>query len=280
MQIVLIALLIIMISLSFVYFYTRIGKKSFLFTTAYFPIKNARNNKKYIYFDKTLIVNCNYDVFGNSEFTNLARDIRRSMKYNTFTNFMKFDDLVALAETCFECENIIDKIREYSINKFKYRGSDIHCVSPELLLIWMCKLLLVKQTMIRRPHYKVYGWIDAGYTTYANGTSVIPSKPFPTNDIRSMDMNLLYVNRLVGCCHPGYHEEITSTTACPCGGYIYASRKIMNAFIEGYIYIVKERLKNNMSVCTEQDLFEIVIRRYQIPVYNFDTGTYALAFIN
>ena len=53
----------------------------------------------------------------------------------------------------------------------------------------------------------------------------------------------------------------------------------MNKFIDSYIEIVKTHLKNNMSLCVDQDLFEIVIQKYNIPIYDFNTNTYELMFI-
>ena len=132
----------------------------------------------------------------------------------------------------FECKYIIDKIQAYSIDNFKDRNIETHCVSPELLLIWLCKNPLVTQTTTTRPNYKVYGWIDAGYTTYAKNKHVIPAKPFPTNNIGSVNMSVLYVNKQIRACHPYYHEETTNTTACPIGGWFCASKNIMNAFIK------------------------------------------------
>jgi hypothetical protein len=53
----------------------------------------------------------------------------------------------------------------------------------------------------------------------------------------------------------------------------------MNKFIDSYIEIVKKHLKNNISLCTEQDLFEIVIQKYNILIYDFNKNTYELIFI-
>ena len=80
------------------------------------PRKHKHHNQ---YFYKTLIVNCNYNIYGNSKFTDLAYDIRKQIKYNTFTDVFNFDDLVAFAEMHLECKYIIDKIQTDSIDHLR-----------------------------------------------------------------------------------------------------------------------------------------------------------------
>ena len=99
------------------------------------------------------------------------------------------------------------------------------------------------------------------------------------NNYYDIDLNKLYVNRVKSACHPFYFEDNYNLEKCPIGGCFYGSKKIMNKFIDSYIEIVKTHLKNNMSLCVDQDLFEIVIQKYNIPIYDFNTNTYELMFI-
>jgi hypothetical protein len=106
-----------------------------------------------------------------------------------------------------------------------------------------------------------------------------PDKPFPTNNINKIDLNKLYVNRIKSDCKPFYFEDNYNLKKCSIELCFYGSKKIMNKFIDSYIEIVKTHLKNNMSLCADQDLFKIVIQKYNIPIYDFNIDVYDLMFI-
>jgi len=253
---------------------------NFLFTSSYIKIPNPRKNAKYDnFFKNTLVVKANYNIYGSKEFINEAYNIRKDNGYLTYTNELSFENLKELSYKYFNEYDILSKLQKDSIDKYKNLNSNLHCVSNNLLFIWITKLLLVKLTIIKYPNFKIYGWIDAGYTSYRKGNKKIPNKPFPTNNINNIDLNKLYVNRYDHACHPFYYKDNYNLKQCPIGGFFYGSKKVMNKFIDSYIEIVKKHLKNNISLCTEQDLFEIVIQKYNIPIYDFNKDTYELIFI-
>ena len=244
-----------------------------LAVTGYWELGNksriSSSHEKYMSsFSRTLNFNVDYCASGSIDFLNICKKFREGKK--TYTNEISWDTLVERCEKYFGIPNILSTIGNASLHRDTARG-EFHCPSEDLLLIWISKILLVEETLKKYPEYTHYGWIDAGYK---GTTDKYPSQeewPASAHDLENVKG--MYVKNTDNACHPQYWER-TYQEGCPIGGMWFGDKNSIKEFVEISKNIVMERLHNNKTVCTEQDVFQHAIEKmdnvYKINNVNYE----------
>ena len=222
-------------------------------TTGYWDVtcRKNYNHEKYAHRMKhSTLFKCDYMVFGDNS---TIRNCRSKMDYQTHDRYMDFDILVRVCEVEFQCPNIIDRLEKTSLHRNTRYGTT-HVPSVELLLIWLSKILLVKQTIIAKPNYQIYGWLDAGYK---GGCLLKEEFPISCQDLSLVDGMYIRTDRKAG--HPQWwgvtHHQ------CPVGGCWYGDKETISIFIQLSIDIIRDRLQKGLTLATEQDVYGLAISK-------------------
>ena len=88
----------------------------------------------------------------------------------------------------------------------------------------------------------------------------------------------IVVKRKKNACHPQYWDN--KVESCPIGGCWFGDTETCKIFINECIKEIKNRLYQNKSLCTEQDLMEIIGKKLDI-FYDVGEGTnYGAIFLD
>jgi phosphorylcholine metabolism protein LicD len=225
--------------------------------------KNSSHNKYTDNFNKTTNFNTDYLIYGDNELTSLIKSIRGNK--TTYTQNLDWNDFIKLCESQFDQKNILQNIKQNSMN------DPMHCPSPELLLIWISKVLLVKKAIEMYPEYSHYGWIDTGY----KGNIENIDKQWPTDNLYKVKG--FYVKRLKGTCHDQFWKE--KLIKCPIGGMWFGDKSSVKEFVIICINIIQQQLHSNKTVCVDQDIFELALRQMTNKVTDIKGDNYDAIFI-
>lgn len=154
----------------------------------------------------------------------------------------------------FDCPHILDRLSGSSLHREDVKGQ-VHCPSSELLLVWLSKILWVKRSIELHPEYTHYGWIDCGYKGLGRR---IPDQPWPTAQLERVKG--LYVKRSRSACHPQYWK-LERGKGCPMAGMWFGDKASIQQFIENGIGIIRSRLQEGLTLCTEQDVYQLATQR-------------------
>ena len=227
-----------------------------LVVSGYWDLK-GKSRKSYSHKDymknigKKVQFNADYAFFGNKDTVSKVKKFRKNK--TTHVYIMEVDDLFKLAEDIFKYQNILQRLDETSMHKDDKDGK-IHCPSPELLLIWLSKIVLLKKSMELHPAYTHYGWIDSCY----KAVSGIPSqRPWPAENLTNVKG--FFIKRTNGAGHDKYWKMGIKNNNAPIGGMWCGDKESCNLFVKNCIDIIKERLKKGYTLCTEQDVFNIAV---------------------
>jgi phosphorylcholine metabolism protein LicD len=231
--------------------------KKMLAVSGYWDIgKFTRNNyghDKYMKKIKnTTSFNTDYLINGEENITSLIQQLRGNKK--TYTNILTWKELVNKCEKEFDKNNILQAINDTSLHNNK------HCPSAEILLIWLSKVLLVKEAMKMYPEYSHYGWIDAGY----KGGNIDSSKVWPTPFLDKVKG--FYVKRIKRACKQEYWRD--NLNKCPIGGMWFGDKNSIIEFCDICITIIKEQLDSKNTVCADQDIFELALREMESKIHD------------
>ena len=207
----------------------------------------SNTDEYYRNFHKTTNFNTDYLIYGEQYITSLIKRFRENKL--TYERVLTWTELITLCEEEFNSHNILQIITETSLHRDT--DGEIHCPSNKLLLIWIAKVLLVREAVKLYPQYTHYGWIDAGY----KGNIENISRPWPTNDLTYI--NGLYVRRLSHACRPWNENGLEK---CPIAGMWFGDKTAIIEFTNICVGIIKQKLSQGSSVCTEQDIFELALR--------------------
>lgn len=216
-------------------------------------------------FKDTTAFNVDYVMYGTDEITSHIQRLRKHKL--THRRNLSYDSLVRKCETEFHCENILDKISKTSLHDPE------HCPSAQLLLVWIAKVLVVRDAMQSLPEYTHYGWIDAGY----KGQIKDPERPWPSASLDNVQG--LYVRRLENACHDQYWKR--GLEKCPIACMWFGDKQTISEFVDHCIEIIRDQLSSGGTVCTEQDVFEIARQRIAHKVREIETkdGEYDAIFL-
>ena len=111
-------------------------------------------------------------------------------------------------------------------------GDRLHCRSPELLLIWLAKPVLVALAMASFPERRRFAWVDAGFNAYRRRSKPVP--PAPWLRPRLWPERGLAVRFHPKACKPP-HIRPARDGACVQGTYLYGARQSWERFNAAYL---------------------------------------------
>ena len=226
-------------------------------TTGYWkiPCRQNYNHDKYLQRMKhSTLFKCDYMVFGDDSTIRHITNCRSKMDYQTHDRYMDFDILVRICEVEFQCPNIIERLSQTSLHRNTRYGTT-HVPSVQLLLVWLSKILLVKQTIIQKPNYLIYGWLDAGY----KGGCLVQHE-FPINHQDLSLVNGMYIRTDRKAGHPQWWGQ-SPYQQQPIGGCWYGDKETINEFIQHCIDIIRDRLQKGLTLATEQDVYGLALSK-------------------
>ena len=234
------------------------GKKpSILAVSVYFPLNNNKtkgnsSQKKFLDdFKTSTLFHVDYSIFGPTDIINKIKKIRSNLPYKTITNAMTWDEFLR------ECKK---EFGNDVLKRLSKHTDPVHCPSAELLLIWLARILLVKKAIQNNPDRTHFGFLDAGYKTYNKKPP--PQKPWPCKDLNKIPNGKIVVKRRKDACHPQHLDY--QNKSCPIGGCWFGDTETCKIFIDGQIKEIKNRLHQNLNLCADQDLKEIVGKKLGI----------------
>ena len=206
---------------------------------------------------RTTAFNVDYAIYGDHDTVSAVRQLRGDKV--TYTNPVDFAQMVARCEAVFECPNVLQRITETSLH------DPLHCPSAELLLVWLAKVLVVEDAMNFHSDYSHFGWIDAGYKSTIGDVS----RPWPAESLE--DVNGLYVRRTANACKEQFWQQ--GLRKCPIGCMWFGDESSIREFVTHTKNIVMHLLRTGGTVCADQDIYELALRRMQRPVIDVPAST-------
>jgi hypothetical protein len=224
-------------------------------------------------FRHTTVFNADYAVYGEDSVVSSIQRIRSqnsTLQQNhrqTHGRILPFDAMVRLCESSFGSD-VMENISQTSLS------DRTHCPSAELVLVWLSKVLLVREAIQNFPNYTHFGWIDAGFK---GGIDDVTRK-WPADSMDSIQG--LYVRRIANSCKKEFwRAEGKKRPRCPIGGMWFGDKKSVLEFIEHTIAIVRENLLAGKTVCADQDIFELALQRMKSIVHDTNGHTYQAIFV-
>jgi len=212
---------------------------------------------------KATNLNSDYIVFGDKETIDYVKSIRKGKVTHSIE--MSLTQLIELAEKEFKTKNIITNLSNTSIHP-------IHSPTPELLLVWLSKVILLKKAIEHHPEYTHYGWLDAG--TRMRKT---PTQPFPTDNLQLVKG--LYIKRAKSAGHSNLWN-IEYETNAPIGTQFFGDRQTIKEFIVNCYIIIIHRLENGLCLTTEQDVYHFAVDCLLEVSETRDNNNYKLFFLS
>ena len=106
----------------------------------------------------------------------------------------------------------------------------VHCPSAEIVLVWLAKLLVVRNALEERPEVDAVAWVDAGFNVYG---SLLRRKPPPAPWLSFWPANdTLAVRRMPDACHNSLRGA--DYASCVVGTYFWGSRRAWARFLPLY----------------------------------------------
>lgn len=211
---------------------------------------------------KATNLNSDYIVFGDKETIDYVKSIRKGKVTHSIE--MSLTQLIELAEKEFKSKNIITNLSNTSIDP-------IHSPTPELLLVWLSKTLLLKKAIEHHPEYTHYGWVDAGMRMRKT-----PTIPFPTDNLQLVKG--LYIKRATTAGH--YKLWQSPKYSVPIGGEYFGDRETIKEFIHNCSIIIHHRLENGLCLTTEQDVYHFAVDCLLEVSETRDNNNYKLFFLS
>ena len=210
--------------------------------------RSASNHEWYINsLNKSTNFNTDYIIYGNNETNTIIKKARNTKI--THDILLEWNDLIKLCEKEFNCNNILEKLSCSSLHIIE-DPNRYHCPSSELVLIWLSKIVLVKKSIELKPKYTHFGWIDAGYKGLDNRNP--PENKWPSDNLENIKG--IYIKRDAGACHSYFWNKHYSKD-CPIGCMWFGDKLSISLFVTNCINIITNRLKNNLSLCNDQDVY-------------------------
>lgn len=150
----------------------------------------------------------------------------------------------------------------------------VHCPSKELILIWLAKMLVVKQALAAHAERHEFAWVDVGWNVYR--VKRIDPPPAPWTRFWPAAGSLA-VARIDGSCHNALRG--TNYSRCPVGTYMYGGRAGWDRLLPLYFRRVRQLVlaadasRPRALLCMDQDIFEDVARmpeprRHRSPLFD------------
>ena len=169
---------------------------------------------------------------------------------------MTWEEVIKLAEREWG-DDVLSRVAQ---SRQFLQDSDIaiHAPSPELLLVWLSKVLLVNLTMEKTSgaEFSHYGWIDAGHREYQHVAP--PQRMFPCAELAHIPAGKMVISARSDACHPQYFRPMQHT--CPIGGLWYGDYLTCLFFVSEVSNEIPLRLAepSSYSLVADQDLYALV----------------------
>ena len=138
------------------------------------------------------------------------------------------------------------------------------CPSPELMLIWLSKVVLLSAAMAALPDQQRFAWVDSGFNHYRLMGTAVPPAPW----LRWWPRRGIAMRRHANACDKNFYDYAATRRfdRCVYGAYLYGTRSAWQRVSTAFLRRAGEHVANESTwgikgerrMCSDQDIFEEV----------------------
>lgn len=219
--------------------------------SAYWDVKGKHTTENFnSWFQNTLVFNCPYIFFGNSQSIEIVKKFRKDLP------------------TVY-CELNLD---DFYTNKYKefLAPHEIHNPSAEVNMIWLEKVFLLQRAKNLNPFQTdSFLWIDAGICSYRSHPP--PPQPFDSAKIKALPKNkFVFCSTsepfIPHCIHENHYYHYVS------GAAFFLHISFVDDFVKKYISTLDKYINHYNWVNTEQKIMTHMLQNDPALFYNVGEG--------